>query len=679
MSDIFLPSLIEISIKNFSLYPNNGGLDFTYNFKNGLNLIVGGNGTGKTTLTKLIKFGLIGHYREATDVRIYKEERKQKRPEYPKYFYRNRMNPSYEANQSAEITLKFKIKNIIFSITRNIYEIKVLNAHYIENGKRIDIQGESISQDKYEKLSLSEKKKHLQFNYEALVTKFSGISSFDGVIFFVNEILYFGEERKLILWDWDIQDELSSKYFNDPKKDEERTSLKLEQKYKDTQARQTSEEIKAIRDAIQRVESKNINQKDDKNISFQKINDLKVRLDKDESKLTGLQNERIQLTEKRKYLNSSRIKLVQEINELENEIRFEESKVHDAVWRNRNPKYDIYEKHIKNNHTCPGCNQKLTDNKIVELINDNTDCFICHQKLKNSDLNSPQVNTLQQQLQNKLSHQQNLEKDIVDVEKRLSDADTAFNKLDLSIFELRTEIRNIDFEMSQENKNTTTETVKPDNFKRKLELEIKMLEERKKKSQDEGRAYNDQIAKISKEMNDKQAKVLIDLSSIFSNFAGKFLGVKCRLTNDDVIGEKGKKIRVFLPVIGNETNPRIDPDEFSESQRFFVDLAFRMSLLSYFYSQPSFFICETPDSSLDISYERNAANVFLEYMKQDNVLIITSNLNNSDFLSYIAEKSPAINYVNLLSIGRISQIQSSSEILKQTSDKIANIINGRKI
>jgi ABC-type oligopeptide transport system ATPase subunit len=99
-----------------------------------------------------------------------------------------------------------------------------------------------------------------------------------------------------------------------------------------------------------------------------------------------------------------------------------------------------------------------------------------------------------------------------------------------------------------------------------------------------------------------------------------------------------------------------------------------MSLLSFFYKEPAFFICETPDSSLDISYERNAASVFLEYLKQKNALIITSNLNNSDFLSYILKNAPDKNHINLLTIGRISNIQSNSKLLSDTNKKIEKLI-----
>lgn len=63
---IYLPELVSINIKNYTLYPN--GLDYTYDFVKGINLILGGNGMGKTTFVNIIKFGLIGLYRKAKDL-----------------------------------------------------------------------------------------------------------------------------------------------------------------------------------------------------------------------------------------------------------------------------------------------------------------------------------------------------------------------------------------------------------------------------------------------------------------------------------------------------------------------------------------------------------------------------------------------------------------------------------
>lgn len=677
MSPIFLPTLLNLNVRNFSLYPKGEGLDLHYDFKNGLNLFVGGNGTGKTTLTKLIKFALIGHYRDQTTVSIYDNKERVKRPEYPKNYYRNRMDGSFANNNLAEVTLTFKLNETEFTVTRNLYDIKITNATFKKSGKQTKIEGEVISQDKYEKLSDNEKEKYLQFNYEKYVTQFSQFGSFDGLIFFVNEILYFGEDRKLILWNWSVQEELSSKYFNNPELDLKRSNLLLKQKYEDTQARQTSEEIKAIRDAIDRVENKGKGIGDTKQNPYTKLNELKLKLDREEKKILVLQKERVENTERRKHLNSLRSKITQQISDIESEIKIEERKVHDVIWRNKNPKYEVYQKHLKNNHTCPACNQALSTKEFSQVYETGENCFVCHKTLKSNTLKSPKVLELYLGIEKKQVEQQNTEKEIIEIEKRLDELDSIYNKLDVAVFDLRSVVRELDFELNQKQAKSKGRETSPDDFKHKLQLELKNLEEKKKKYQEKSKVFGDEVSKISKEMNQKQALTLTELSKIFSKFASNFLGVECKLQYDDIVIEKGKKVRVYLPIVGNEIHPRKDEEEFSESQRFFVDLSFRMSLLNYFYKEPAFFICETPDSSLDISYERNAAEVFLEYLKQKNALIITSNLNNSDFLSFILKNAPDKNHINLLKIGKISNIQSDSKILNQTSEKIEKIIHGR--
>lgn len=48
---IYLPELLSINIKNYTLYPN--GLDYTFDFVKGVNLVLGGNGMGKTTFVNI--------------------------------------------------------------------------------------------------------------------------------------------------------------------------------------------------------------------------------------------------------------------------------------------------------------------------------------------------------------------------------------------------------------------------------------------------------------------------------------------------------------------------------------------------------------------------------------------------------------------------------------------------
>jgi len=51
---IYLPELLSINIKNYTLYPN--GLDYTFEFVKGANLVLGGNGMGKTTFVSRLQW-----------------------------------------------------------------------------------------------------------------------------------------------------------------------------------------------------------------------------------------------------------------------------------------------------------------------------------------------------------------------------------------------------------------------------------------------------------------------------------------------------------------------------------------------------------------------------------------------------------------------------------------------
>lgn len=50
-NNIFLPTLKRVKIVNYSLYNS----DIDYEFIDGLNLIIGGNGVGKTTFISIVK------------------------------------------------------------------------------------------------------------------------------------------------------------------------------------------------------------------------------------------------------------------------------------------------------------------------------------------------------------------------------------------------------------------------------------------------------------------------------------------------------------------------------------------------------------------------------------------------------------------------------------------------
>ena len=278
MRNIYLPTLKKIKVKDFTLYPN--GLDYEYDFINGVNLIIGGNGMGKTTFVNIIKYAIIGHYKKNFEfTRTYKDKKIEKRTLHPINYYKNRLDDSIKTKSNATVSIDFVINNDLFSVERCLETI-TLNAYSINN-KNVD--GEILTQAKYEIFDDEIKQNTLLKKYEIDIEKASGLP-FDDLIFFINEILFFGEDHKTILWGdgdtgTDVQHELFNKYFNSPKLDNARQEANRQAKYYDSVSRHRSEDIRAIKKVLDKVVGE-INNKD-KDFDEETINSkiLKIKDD----------------------------------------------------------------------------------------------------------------------------------------------------------------------------------------------------------------------------------------------------------------------------------------------------------------------------------------------------------------------------------------------------------------
>ncbi len=188
-----------------------------------------------------------------------------------------------------------------------------------------------------------------------------------------------------------------------------------------------------------------------------------------------------------------------------------------------------------------------------------------------------------------------------------------------------------------------------------LDRQIDHLYKRRSKAREELQELNTELVRLLDKVNE-------DLTPLFSHFASKFLGTECEL----VISTKtraSKPIAFMYPKFYGKD--REQSNNVSESQRFFLDQAFRMALIDLFVmstGSPTFYIAETPEGSLDLAYERNVATMYLEFANAGHSVIITSNLNSSRFLQtlYAAlgdEHNREDRTLDLLKYGRLSTVQ----------------------
>lgn len=655
---IYLPELQRIHIKNYTLYPN--GLDYTFDFIKGVNLVLGGNGMGKTTFVNLIKYAIIGNYKNRFDFRrTYLDRMILRRQENSASYFSNRMDASVITDGDKPfVELSFRIHDAEFLLRRDLQEIRLISC--LVNGETIS--GEQISQAKYEKLSEEEKKPYLLYKYEKEVEKYSNIT-FDDLIVFVNEVLFFGEDHKTIMWNnsssgsIDVQNELFNKYFNDPKLDEGRQEALRQAKYFDSLSRHRSEDMRAIKKVLDKIDEAK-KQKHSNDIPL-RIIELKEKISEASAMLKQLQKEqkervsRIETLENEINLASSRVV------ETERKKAKLESQRNSQIWETVHPSYYKFERNIRLNHICPLCN-KPSESLASKVDSKPDNCFLCDSPLeKHAADNLTQIyKDVQATLNSTYNYINEKKREINRLENEVKEGDSRFEAQSVYVRNLNSALRELQFANSQEIPNGGE--IQP------FLDEMERLQREKEENQQKSIAESNRATEISNRMVAEVTENVLHFSNIFSSYAEQFLGVECKLTytklGDDVTER-------FYPVIAGIT--RQNEEELSESQRFFIDHSFRMTILTFFYQRPTFYIVETPDSSLDISYEHNAAKVFLQFLEKPNTIIITSNLNNSTFLRYLIENSEGyVDVVGLLDIAKQSMIQNSSEQLKGLYNEI---------
>lgn len=659
---IFLPELLSINIKNYTLYPN--GLDYTFDFVKGVNLVLGGNGMGKTTFVNMVKFGIIGLYKKAMDLtRTYKERAIIKRLLYPSDYFSARKDDSVQILGEATVTLTFRICNAIFVVTRsldsgNLLTVKVNNTF---------LDGICISEDRYERLSQEHKNDYLLNSYEKEIEKYSNLT-YDDLIFFVNEILFFGEDHKTVLWNdsfdgkTDVQNELFNKYFNEPELDQRRQDAQRETRYYDSLSRHKSEDMRVIKSLMEKMNTTN----EDKAIATSvpsaiDVVSLRTQLETIKKQLASIQSHRDKLTNDISLLQGEINRNSLEASKIDEEKRFIEGQMKSAIWESLHPMYDVFIKNIQLNHICPICNQE--DEGLVEKIErDSTSCFVCGKEIRTSSNDEiikqyKEVASFHRVVYQTIANKQCK---IKAIESDLERLDYEFKDVDLKRRFIQQQIREYEYQRSNVNSPDKLQTLEDEYNKLSKEKE-----DNQKKSLECALIAHELTSRIEEEILNNVTM----FSGLFSAYAEDFLGVKCELEYESY--DNGPKR--FYPVIDGKV--RRQEESLSESQRFFIDHSFRMSILTFFYQTPSFYIVETPDSSLDISYEKNAANVFARFLSNPNSVILTSNLNNSTFVSHLIKNNNIkFSLVGLPDIAKKSIIQGASEQLLSLYQNIKNEI-----
>ena len=217
--------------------------------------------------------------------------------------------------------------------------------------------------------------------------------------------------------------------------------------------------------------------------------------------------------------------------------------------------------------------------------------------------------------------------------------------------------------------------------------------------------YNTRMTRFRAEIN----LLRENLTNYFSQYAASFLAESCNLTYKPqklLLGQAVEKVEypTFAIQMTSAVSPsagttRTEFDDVSESQKEFIDLAFRMAVLRAYASATgqanyAMIVIETPESSLDSIFVMNAGRMLRTWCSPDatgksNSIVASSNLNRENMISAllglgrsdVPHPSPEVVHrrvINLLKIAaenaalRVNRATYEEEFRKATLPEPAN-------
>ena len=632
----------KVIIRNFSLYSKkNTTIEVNEDINDGVYCLAGANGLGKTTFLNAINYGLTGIVLEPNKEVFSPDDIVKSNKDYTKRYFKGRI--SAEDEDKAEIEILISVDNKFIKIIRGFKERG--NLKYLEFYKSSNNIKNSLLDTK--KLTPTE----LSSNYEKIITNITGFGKYDYFLFYQLYVLTFDENRRMLFWDNRASNNALSIAFNENITDTERL-IHLKSKM-------DKFESVGRNDRWQATQTKN---KLEELISDQR--------EKDNPEYKTIQNDFFTLTKSKDKQEN----IFEEVNIEYDTLLKRQNIINSEILQLRLSYRKLFSEYSEPR-------SKLLENHLVKIAKKNKECFVCgaegNQVIENIEKKlyddcCPLCNTtinnentkIQDQLLSKIKkNDQNLSKRNADLEEIILETETKKVELDSAEIKLNSFKNKLKKFLKDNSKISFTNTGNAplDNVIEQYKFQFDEFDKKSKESykkRDNLKPEYDTLLKKVDEGYNSAKKVFVPL---FKKIAFNFIGINLNIYPK-------RKGRNFVLVFEMKDTARTASHQLSESQRFFLDIALRMSLAVYLsnLNNPSTMLIDTPEGSLDIAYENRVGIMFAEFVKEyEQNIIMTANINASQLLVSLAEKcgSKNMKFRRMLEWTELSDIQKEGEHL----------------
>jgi DNA repair exonuclease SbcCD ATPase subunit len=646
------PNIARVQLNAFSLYSLEPNVSLI--LAKGVTCLAGANGIGKSTFLATVNFGLTGAVPNPRRRLLSTGQYLREAQDYTADFFEGRI--SEEDRDVAAITLDFKVGKVEYSIQRALFApIELLSLSIKDNGKPRDL-GASLTPVQRDAV------------YRTNLCGDIGMQSFEQFVFFQHFLLTFDEARHLLFWDEAASTQMLYLCFGgDPSEAAKADELNREMERAGSWGRNLQFQASNLGKRISILEASTGG-----NESPEGVEQATTIY---QERTSALESASASVNEAEQRLAESDLRVAQ-ANASVSALRITYSDAFNSLLHDASsPKNHPIIKEALQGSTCPICH--TANPQVAARISEKLArhlCPLCESPIEDNRGISEAARSALAEIDGRLSVARD----------SLNDASAARNRYaeelkskQQSLLDARTRIN--EFEQSN---NDLLEAIKVRVAAASgpLQQNLSALQQAREQliiQRDEAYAerddYKERLRVLQVALQGRYAKAEKEFVPAFRKLAEMFLGIDLdvRLTSS-----QGTAMKLQIEMRGKS---RQQQHQLSESQRFFVDIALRMAIAEYASASSSkagIFI-DTPEGSLDISYEDRAGLMFAEFAVGGHSLLMTANINTSKLLTSMASicGEKMMRLVPMTGWSELSDVQrKATHLFKGAYDEISKAL-----
>ena len=644
MPDIYLPNIIELELTNFSLYCEPS---VVMNFSKSVSCLMGANGIGKSTLLNCVNFAITGRINPITK-KLKSIDTLDRGNNYYLQYFDGRISEADKDYASTRIVFMLGDRRI--EVVRNFFPDNSIHEYKLNN--------ETQNPRKYEED----------------VVRFANLNNYAQFVFLQLKVLTFDESRDCLFWNPSILTPtiflcLGESVDNAERADElAREIQKVNSRIRNIQweISKQSARLTTLIEEKSKTEGARPHYTSEDEVSAQnEYEEIIKDLEESESYHQGYIKEQQQIYARITELTVEKVR-----------IRKEYEECYAQLYVGNGPLYRNPIIMALTSDGCPICHavhQKLPE-QIEQALEQNI-CPLCGEPIPETSTEQEEIIAKLAEIDNNLSRLEHELEELIlrqkTVEEQLDELKKKINGLKKCKEDIEKKCYGFLFDDTADDSWTSRIKVLQDSISSVEHEKSKHIEERDQLKLE----YDNLCVSLEKIYH----RVQVDFLPIFKNFAKEFTGLDLDMVLISVTDDGRKMFKFILQI--DDTN-RDNEFELSESQRFFIDIALRMAIVTFVCTKTgasTSMLVDTPEGSLDIAYETNAGSMFYEYIVAHQKVIITANLNSSGLIQTLADKTKSEKFelINMLKWAKLSSVQNTHfELFEKSISTIESKLEG---